>query len=90
MRGSEKRVIFIRDTGSRIFEEAYFIVRRGAAEGASCTEGDMLREAQRILGEASSAYPARRRRHGRTSSFFAGAASAGVVIGACAALAAIL
>lgn len=91
MRGSEKRVIFIRDTGSRIFEEAYFIVRRGAPENASCSEGDMLREAQRILGEASSAYPARRRsRRSRTFSFFAGAASAGVLIGACAALFAIL
>jgi len=92
MRGSEKRVIFIRDTGSRIFEEAYLIVRRGAADAASLSENDMLREAQRIVSECSSAYPAvrRARRRGPALSFLAGAASAGALIGGCSALFALL
>jgi len=94
MRGSEKRVIFIRDTGSRIFEEAYFIVRRGIGEnGSSPSTDDMVREAQRIVLESGRMYPASvRRRHLRKSalSFLAGAASAGAVIGGGAALFALL
>lgn len=90
MRGSEKRVIFVRDTGSRIFEEAYFIVRRGIGEnGAPPTADEMVREAQRIVQESGRCYPAsarRRKIRGRCLSFLAGAASAGAVIGGCAAL----
>ncbi len=85
MRGSEKRVIFVRDTGSRFFEEAYFILRREVQEG-DAPEADMVREAQRILRE-SGAYPSRVRRiGGKTLSFLAGAASAGMLIGGAAAL----
>lgn len=94
MRGSEKRVIFIRNTGSRIFEEAYFIVRRGIGEnGESTSTDDMVREAQRIVRDSGHMYPASGRRHRfRKSalSFLAGAASAGAVIGGGAALFALL
>lgn len=94
MRGSEKRVIFVRDTGSRIFEEAYFIVRRGISEnGQSLSAEDMVREAQRIVQESGCSYPvsARRRRiRGKMLSFLAGAASAGAVIGGGAVLFALL
>lgn len=94
MRGSEKRVIFVRDTGSRIFEEAYFIVRRGIGEnGITPNADEMVREAQRIVRESGSCYPsaARRRRiRGGILSFLAGAASAGALIGGGAALAALL
>lgn len=87
MRGSEKRVIFVRDTGSQLFEEAYFIVRRGA--GAPPSANDMVTEAQRIVSEASG-YPVRRTRNGngRLLPFLAGAASAGALIGAFSAMAA--
>lgn len=94
MRGSEKRVIFVRDTGSRIFEEAYFIVRRGIGEGEETTgEDDMIREARRIVRESAADYPARarrRRRWGRLLSFLAGAASAGALIGGFAAVGTLL
>ena len=86
MRGREKRVIFVRDTGSRFFEEAYFVLRRGAAEGDS-PEADMVREAQRIVRDCG-AYPRSGRRiGGKTLSFLAGAASAGALIGGVAAFA---
>ena len=89
MRGSEKRVIFVRDTGSRIFEEAYFIVRRGIGEnGAPPSADEMVREAQRIVQENGRLYPAsarRRKIRGGLLTFLAGAASAGAVIGGCAA-----
>ena len=90
MRGNEKRVIFVRDTGSRIFEEAYFILHRGIGEnGTSPSTEDMVREAQRIVQESGRSYPASARRQklrSRALSFLAGAASAGVLIGGSAAL----
>lgn len=88
MRGSEKRVIFLRDTGSRYFEEAYFVLRRGIAE-ADTPEEDMVREAQRIIRDCG-AYPCRGRKMGaKALSFLAGAASAGALIGGAAALMAV-
>lgn len=47
LKGAEKRMIVIRTRESRVFEEAYFVLRRDAprVEG----EADMLREANRIL-----------------------------------------
>lgn len=46
MRGYQKRVIFLKHTGSRLFDEAYFVVSP-AHEGAA--EGDMVLEANRII-----------------------------------------
>ncbi|MGM9652298.1 MAG: hypothetical protein ACI3XP_01530 [Eubacteriales bacterium] len=84
MRGSEKKIIYIRDTGSRIFEEAYFVIRRGVCDGEGRpSENDMVREAERIVEESGGAYPAHARRtrlRGRLLSFFAGAAAAAALI----------
>ena len=46
MRGYQKRVIFLKHTGSRLFDEAYFVVSP-MSEGAA--EGDMVLEANRII-----------------------------------------
>jgi len=91
MRGSERRVIFIRDTKSRIFEEAYFILRRGVGDSVqSISPDDMVREAQRIVDE-NAHYSARRTRLSpRVRSFLAGAASAGALMAGCALLFAVL
>ena len=63
MRGSEKKIIYVKDTGSKIFEEAYFVIRRGVDEGEGRpSENDMVREATRIVSQNSAAYPAARRR----------------------------
>ncbi len=48
LKGAEKRMIVVRTRDSRMFEEAYFVVRPEADRGSG-TETDMLREANRIL-----------------------------------------
>jgi hypothetical protein len=48
LKGAEKRMIVVRTRDSRMFEEAYFVVRPEADRGMG-TETDMLREANRIL-----------------------------------------
>ena len=53
LRGSQKRMIVVRTRDSRVFEEAYFVMRRGAdkegVRNADADELDMLWEANRIL-----------------------------------------
>ena len=47
MRGCQKRVIYLKNTGSRHFEEAYFVIRSG-----ECTsDKSMIDEANRIISE---------------------------------------
>jgi hypothetical protein len=48
IRGAEKRMIVVRTRDSRMFEEAYFVVRP-RAERCMDSEFDMLSEANRIL-----------------------------------------
>ncbi len=48
IRGAQKRMIVVRTRDSRVFEEAYFVMRR-EAEGDGASEQDMIREANRIL-----------------------------------------
>ena len=78
MRASEKRILYVRDTGSRWFEEAYFVLRRGASE-ADGSASDMAREAQRLVADGLNGYPhAKRRaqRRARLLCFLCGAAAA--------------
>lgn len=48
LRGAQKQMIVVRTRDSRVFEEAYFVVRRGKTPPAVCKE-DMLFEANRII-----------------------------------------
>ena len=50
MRGYQKRVIYLKNTGSRDFEEAYFVVRQDADDGSSSSLR-MIEEANRIIDE---------------------------------------
>ncbi len=51
VRGYQKKVIFLKDTGSHLFDEAYFVVsRRG--EQARIEQSDMVYEANRIIRES--------------------------------------
>lgn len=50
MRGCQKRVIFLKNTGSALFEEAYFVMRSDGTAGVK-TEADMVSEAGRIIEE---------------------------------------
>ena len=50
MRGYQRRVVLLKNIGSALFEEAYFVMRSDeAAEGK--TEKDMICEADRIIRE---------------------------------------
>ncbi len=84
MRGSEKKIIYVRDTGSKLFEEAYFVLRRGVSDSTDTGEEDMVREASRIVEEGSLRYPATARRvrfRRALTLFFAGAATAVAFLG---------
>ena len=48
LRGAKKNMIVVRTRDSRMFEEAYFVMRRNAGITAT-DESDMLWEANRIL-----------------------------------------
>ncbi|MBQ8747660.1 MAG: hypothetical protein IJZ08_07340 [Clostridia bacterium] len=85
MRGSEKRIIYVKDTGSKLFEEAYFVLRRGVSEGETpLSEDDMVREASRIVEEGNVCYPASARKSRRSQAvtlFFSGAGAAIALLG---------
>ena len=51
MRGYQKKVIFLKDTGSHLFDEAYFVVSRRGEE-ANVEQSDMVFEANRIIKES--------------------------------------
>ncbi len=51
MRGYQKRVIYLKNTGSPLFDEAYFIVSR-EGEATGLVESDMVYEANRIIDES--------------------------------------
>lgn len=50
MRGYQKRVIYIKNTGSDCFEEAYFVIKGDTGRGAGSHER-MVDEANRIISE---------------------------------------
>ena len=74
MRGYQKRVIYLKNPGSAIFEEAYFVIREDAEEKECCA--DVIGEANRIIEENAGcgAYEKKERRiFSRILPFFIGA-----------------
>lgn len=64
VRGCQRKAIFLKNTGSDLFSEAYFIVD----EKKSChnlKEGDMIKEANRIIDENLARTGANRRGRGK-------------------------
>jgi hypothetical protein len=57
LKGSQKSMIVVRTKDSRMFEEAYFVIRREADKRAA-DPTDMLWEANRLIENASRACPA--------------------------------
>jgi hypothetical protein len=51
VRGYQRKVIFLKDTGSRLFDEAYFVISRKGEE-ARVEQSDMIFEANRIIRES--------------------------------------
>ncbi len=52
VRGCQKRTVHIKDTASRYYEEAFFILKPGALDPDS--QSDMIEEAMRIAEESLS------------------------------------
>lgn len=78
VKGCQKKTIHIKDTGSRYFEEAYFVLRPAVAR-RHVSENDMIKEASRIAGEGIGVGDRRRRRDRlRRIALF----SAGFILGA--------
>lgn len=48
-RGCQKKIIKLKNTGSGVFDEAYFVLKDVAAESPYLTETDMVKEANRII-----------------------------------------
>ena len=71
MRGYQKKVIFLKNTGSHLFDEAYFVVSRQGEE-AAIGKSDMILEANRIIKEriGNDAQNIRREKGERTWSFY--------------------
>ena len=51
IKGCEKRVVWIRNTESETFDQAYFILSESAYEKKK-SESDIVAEAKRIIGQA--------------------------------------
>ncbi len=82
VKGCQRRIIHIKETGSRYFEEAYFMLKPGTD---SCEDGcgEMIDEAIRIIGESLSGGLGKRKKRSfafRYLAVFAAGALAGAVI----------
>ena len=92
MRGYQKKVIYLKDTGSDFFDEAYFIISR-ECEIAHIDKGDMVLEASRIIEESLGGRSKNKKKVGFAGvlsvvlPFFFGATFSAVVITVIAALA---
>lgn len=49
MRGTQRKIIHVKNTGSLMFEEAYFLIREGKDRDNSCA--DLIKEANRLITE---------------------------------------
>ena len=54
-KGCEKRMINVKNTGSELFEEAYFIIN--TKHSARVSHTDMIKEANRLVAENTIALP---------------------------------
>lgn len=50
VRGCQKKIIYLKNTNSAVFDEAYFVINEKAL-GSDVSECDMIKEANRILDE---------------------------------------
>lgn len=76
VKGCQRKTIHIKETGSRYFEEAYFILKAGIDESEDKC-GEMIDEAMRIVGESLAVVSGKKkhRRRGYRSLVIFGAGS---------------
>ncbi|MBR6513269.1 MAG: hypothetical protein IKT46_00405 [Clostridia bacterium] len=81
-KGCEKRMIMIKNTGSELFEEAYFIL--STKKSSDVTSDDMIKEANRIVSENDISLPAPKKPKshitGYILGFLSGVGAAGLVL----------
>ena len=80
MKGCQRSVIYLKNTGSDLFDEAYLILRRGARTNTA-TPREIELEALRIL-RGSDKRESTPKKHENLKAFLAGAALSATVIGA--------
>ncbi len=88
IRGCQRRIYHVKNPQSEIFDEAYFVLRRGYVSRGelSARDGELGAEAARITALTDRGTPPRRTRRDRIVSFLAGAAAAGGAVGVAALL----
>jgi len=74
--GYQRKMYYVRNTGSRMFSEAYFVLRAGAESGIA--ESDLAAEADRIIREK---FPTGRRRWRRPKHLPAIMFTVGIIVG---------
>ncbi len=52
LRGCQKKIVFLKNTGSKIFDEAYFVIS-GKDDAPHVSEEMMVDEAKRIINEST-------------------------------------
>lgn len=50
-KGCQRKIIMLKNTGSGIFDEAYFVIKENATISNRVSENDMIAEANKILNE---------------------------------------
>lgn len=50
VRGCQKKIVYLKNTGSEVFDEAFFVVKENTSE--IIEECDMVKEATKILNES--------------------------------------
>ena len=88
LRGCEKRVVHVKNTGDELFEEAYFFLKAGASE--SVPPAELWKAAERIVSDSllspamkGGAHPKRRERIRMLLSFASGLLFGGATIAFC-------
>ncbi len=56
MRGYQKKVVYLKNTGSSVFEEAYFVIKSNSQRIERYTNRELIEEANRIIEENTKLY----------------------------------
>lgn len=88
LRGCQKRIYYMKNPGSKYFEEAYLILKKDAPQSKNPAlsydfSRDLASEADRIVRDACNYFspPPKTRLFGRAAAFALGAASSSALIG---------
>lgn len=84
LRGCQKRIYYMKNPGSRYFEEAYLVLKKDIPESRTNTVSpDLASEADRIVRDACDYFsPTPKHNYiGRAAAFALGAASSSALIG---------